>query len=180
MKTADRECYSIPVQGASLTNRKNSEFRRTHIAWTILPVLAALAVCAMPLTSLQAHSKEHGPPAACTLRVEFLTPTGETDFSPFITHLHESLKQNWMASMPGPVQKGERGLVVLRFTIQKDGTLLDSSPKIISSSQKKSLDKHALEALRKSAPFDPLPQSFPAPQIEVRASFYYNLTPPSR
>jgi len=161
-------------------NRNAIRFRASNSAWAILPILVAFAVCAMPLTNLQGRGKEHAPPAACTLRVEFLTPTGEADFSPFITHLHESLKENWMATLPGSVQKGEQGLVVLRFTIQRDGTLLDSSPKIISSSQKKSLDRHALEALRKSAPFDPLPQSFPAPQIEVRASFYYNLTPPSR
>jgi len=159
-----------------LTNRSATRLGGRNSLWVFV---AALAVCALPLTALQGRGKDHATPA-CTLRVEFLTSTGEADFSPFITHLHDSLKQNWIATLPGSVQKGEQGLVVVRFIILRDGTLVDSSTKIVSSSQKKSLDKHALETLRKSAPFDPLPQTYSAPQIELRASFYYNLTPPSR
>ena len=130
--------------------------------------------------TVQGRANKHDQPAFCNLHLEFLTSTEETDFNPFITHLHESIKQNWIAALPSSVQKGEQGLVVVRFTVQKDGTLLDSSPKIVCSSKKKSLDKLAIEALRKSAPFDPLPKSFSAPGIELRASFYYNLTPPLR
>ncbi len=163
-----------------MTNRATIRFRRRNSVWAILQVLAAIAAFALPATTIQGRAKKHEQPAFCSLRLEFLNSTEEADFNPFITHLHESIKQNWIATLPNSVQKGEQGLVVVRFTIQKDGTLLDSSPKIVASSRKKSLDKIAIEALRKSAPFDPLPKSFSAPGIELRASFYYNLAPPPR
>jgi hypothetical protein len=43
--------------------------------------------------------------------------------------------------------------------------------------RRKALDDAAASAVRDSAPFDPLPESFNGPSIELRLRFFYNLPP---
>jgi TonB family protein len=72
---------------------------------------------------------------------------------------------------------GDKGRVVIRFQIQKDGTLAAQTPFIETSSGKKLLDDAAIKSIRDSAPFDKLPDSFSGPYIELRLTFLYNVPP---
>jgi TonB family protein len=74
------------------------------------------------------------------------------------------------------VYNGEKGRVIIRFKIQRDGTL-DGAPKLEASSGKKTLDGASIDAIRASAPFEHLPEPFKGRFIELRLKFYYNVRP---
>ena len=89
-------------------------------------------------------------------------------------------KRNWWAKMPDDARKGDKGSVVVRFGIQRDGTLLGKGPTVEVSSGTKSFDNVAINAIRASAPFEHLPESFKGPNIELRLHFYYNIPMPEK
>ena len=128
------------------------------------------------LTNLQAQVKESATPSGgFSPSVEILTPTGDVDFRDYVAHLCGKVKGNWFAVMPESAQLGDKGRVVVRFQIQKDGTLLVKEPAVEASSKKGPLDKAAVSAIRSSAPFQHLPEAFRGPYIELRFIFLYNL-----
>ena len=55
--------------------------------------------------------------------------------------------------------KNEGGTVTLRFTIGRDGRLIEAS--IANSSGVMALDKGMLDAIRAGSPYPPLPAEFP-------------------
>ena len=83
------------------------------------------------------------------------------------------VQRNWFAIMPESAKLGDR--VVVRFQIQKDGTLRVKEPMVEASSNKGLLDKAAVNAIRLSAPFQHLPEAFRGPYVELRFTFLYNL-----
>ncbi len=146
----------------------------------VLQVLTAGALFALPLAKVQGPAKESTPTKQVdSPTVEILTPTEGVDFSVFLTHLIRMVKRNWYALMPESAHQGDRGRVILRLQVQKDGTLLGQTPTFEVSSGKKSLDRAAVAAIRASAPFEHLPESFRGPNIELRLTFLYNLPPAS-
>jgi TonB family protein len=112
--------------------------------------------------------------------MDVLTPAGDTDLGPFMKRTYLSLKSKLFQMLPREVELGEKCLVRIRFNVQKDGTIADGYPKIETSSRKKILDEHAMTVVRSSAPFSPLPNSLSPPQLELQATFYYNVLPPPR
>jgi TonB family protein len=66
---------------------------------------------------------------------------------------------------------------VVRFQIQKDGTLPDKSATIVSSSGKQDMDAVALSAILTAAPFARLPEGYAATTLDLQFSFYYNSDP---
>ena len=126
--------------------------------------------------NLQAQEKEPGTsPPGSPCGWEILTPTGDVDFRDYMAHVCGGVKRNWWAVMPKSAQLGDKGRVVVRFQIQKDGTLRIKEPMVEASSNKELLDKAAVNAIRLSAPFQHLPEAFRGPYIELRFIFVYNL-----
>ena len=68
------------------------------------------------------------------------------------------VQRNCFAIIPESAKLGDR--VVVRFQIQKDGTLRVKEPMVEASSNKGLLDKAAVNAIRLSAPFQHLPEAF--------------------
>jgi protein TonB len=60
---------------------------------------------------------------------------------------------------------------VVIVTIRKDGTA--SAPALHMKSGSDAWDAAAMEAVRKAAPFDPLPKSYRPPSVEVHFHFGY-------
>jgi len=87
------------------------------------------------------------------------------------------IRRNFLAKIPASAAGGEKGIVVVRFQIQKDGTLPDKSATILSSSGKKDMDAAALSAIRTAAPFARLPEGYAATTLDLQFSFYYNSEP---
>ena len=106
---------------------------------------------------------------------QILTPTEGVDFSDYMQRVLASVRRNWYAVMPQSAMLGDRGRVILEFTIRKDGSVPNGEPTPIMGSGKEPLDRAAISAIRSSNPFEPLPPAFSGPEIRLRFIFLYNL-----
>ncbi|HVT44855.1 MAG TPA: TonB family protein [Thermoanaerobaculia bacterium] len=88
------------------------------------------------------------------------------------------IRTHWYANMPSVIRLGLRGVVTIRFTIQRSGTITDI--RILKSSEIPPFDFAAKKAIELASPLAPLPADFPNATEQVTAQFYYNLTPPRR
>ncbi len=89
------------------------------------------------------------------------------------------VKAEWLAKMPDEARNGAKGKVTVQFTILPVGTVAEDKTQIVSGSGNSSLDQTALDALRRSSPFEPLPRQFHGPYLKLRVDFFYNMTPDS-
>jgi TonB family protein len=106
---------------------------------------------------------------------QILTPTEGVDFSDYMQRVLASVRRNWYAVMPESAQLGDRGRVVLEFSIRRDGSVPNDDPQRLLGSGKEPLDRAAVSAIRSSNPFDHLPPAFSGPEIRLRFIFLYNL-----
>jgi len=112
--------------------------------------------------------------------LQMLTPTEGVDFSSYLSRVLASVRRNWYAIIPESARMGEKGRVVLRFRIMRDGTVVSVEPVLEDSSGKEPLDRAAMSSIRASSPFEPLPAAFSGPNIELRFIFLYNLPLPTQ
>lgn len=89
------------------------------------------------------------------------------DFGPYMREMQRRIKMNW--DKPNGCSDKR---VTLLFKIAKDGKLLSNS--ILKSSGDARLDKSAIDAVNKSAPFRPLPVEFKENDIKVQFTFECN------
>jgi TonB family protein len=106
---------------------------------------------------------------------QILTPTEGVDFSDYMARVLASVRRNWYAVMPESAQLGDRGRVILEFSIRRDGSVPNDDPQRLMGSGKEPLDRAAVSAIRSSNPFDHLPPAFSGPEIRLRFIFLYNL-----
>jgi len=92
----------------------------------------------------------------------------EPDFGPYMRELQRRIKMNW-----DPPKGNESKKVVLLFKIAKDGRLLSVS--VLKPSGLPNSDRAALEAVRLTAPFRPLPADFKGSSIDIHFTFDYNV-----
>lgn len=88
------------------------------------------------------------------------------------------IRVNWYNNMPQLIQTGLKGVVTIRFTIQRSGQITDIS--MLSSSGAPPYDFAAKKAIELSSPLNPLPKDFPNPSERVTCMFFYNQEPPNR
>ena len=137
----------------------------------LVAILNAVCTLVFFLTGSEAQEKKTAVSPGMSAVCQILTPTGGVDFSDNIKDLMVRVKRNWYAVMPEDAQLGKKGRVVVRFQIQKDGTLLVKEPTVELSSKDAQFDKAATVAIRTSAPFKPLPDAFQGPSIDLRFLF---------
>jgi len=89
------------------------------------------------------------------------------NWGPYMHNVEQKIKNNWKP----PINNKAIGTVV-KFTIAKDGKLIDS--KIIQSSDVASYDKAALDAIQKTS-YEPLPKEFDGESIPIEFAFDYHL-----
>lgn len=126
------------------------------------------------------------PVAPFSIGIELMTDSEGVDLTPFMKHLHKSVRDRAVATMPKSVALGDQGRVTISFQVQKDGSLVTALvtaspvvPRVLYSSGKKTLDDHAMAAIISAAPFDHLPESLSAQSVELKLTFFYNLSPPA-
>ncbi|HEV2385794.1 MAG TPA: TonB C-terminal domain-containing protein [Candidatus Acidoferrales bacterium] len=107
--------------------------------------------------------------------VQMLTPTEGVDFTSYIARLLAVVRRNWYAVMPESARLGDQGRVMLRFRILRDGSIPSDEPILEMTSGKQPLDRAAAASITATNPFDPLPQAYTGPYIELRFIFLYNL-----
>ncbi len=92
----------------------------------------------------------------------------EPDFGPYMRDLQRRIKLNWT-----PPKGNESKQVVLLFKIAKNGQLL--SCRVFKSSGFPAADQAALNAVKLSAPFRPLPVDYKGNNIEIQFTFDYRV-----
>lgn len=92
----------------------------------------------------------------------------EPDFGPYMRELQRKIKLNWH-----PPKGNESRKVVLLFKIAKSGQLL--SCRVYRSSGLPSADQAALNAVKLTAPFRPLPADYKGSNIDIQFTFDYNV-----
>ena len=70
--------------------------------------------------------------------------------------------------------RGEQGTCLLRITVRRDGTIADV--RLMESSGFSALDEEAMAAVRKGAPYGPLPRAYEGETLNIMAFFSYNLS----
>jgi TonB family protein len=82
--------------------------------------------------------------------------------------LQQRIKRNWE-----PPKGEESRRVVLLFTIARDGRLLGI--KVAKSSGLQTADKAAVNAVKLTAPFRPLPVEYRENSVDIQFTFDYNV-----
>lgn len=92
----------------------------------------------------------------------------EPDFGPYMKELQRRIKMNW-----DPPKGNESKRVILLFSIARDGRLLNV--KVHRSSGLQSADNAAINAVKLTAPFRPLPPEFKGQSVDIQFTFDYNV-----
>jgi protein TonB len=94
------------------------------------------------------------------------------DWGDYAEGMVSRIRVNWYSNMPHLIQTGLKGVVTIRFTIHRDGSITDVT--ILSSSGVPPYDFAAKKGIELSSPLNPLPKDFPNDTERVTAMFYYN------
>ncbi len=92
----------------------------------------------------------------------------EPDFGPYMKELQRRIKMNW-----DPPKGNESKRVILLFSIARDGRLLNV--KVHRSSGLPAADNAAIDAVKLTAPFRPLPPEFKGNSVDIQFTFDYNV-----
>ncbi len=97
------------------------------------------------------------------------------DWGPYAASMVAKIRYHWYENMPQIIRTGLRGVVVIRFTIQRNGQITDIE--MLSSSGVPPFDNAAKRALELASPLNALPPNFPKDHERVVARFFYNMRP---
>jgi TonB family protein len=101
---------------------------------------------------------------------EVLSHTADFDISPWAKEVLDKIRSSWI--LP-PIKESEaRGKVKILVIVGKDGKL--HGLEVVESSNVLLFDESAVEAIRSSAPFLPLPDDFPSERLETYLVFEFN------
>lgn len=89
-------------------------------------------------------------------------------FGGYMRNMQKKIKLNW-----NPPHGTFSNKVVLVFKINRDGKVPDY--KVLNSSGDNAVDSAAIDALLKSAPFEPLPSGYKGQNVQVQFAFDYNV-----
>ena len=98
------------------------------------------------------------------------TPVGvikAPDWASYMGNLQSKVKNNWH---PPIIEKGKK--VVCRFKVERDGNISNIR---IARSEGEEHDNAAIEAIKKAAPFEPLPNEFAGRYLDIDFTFDYNV-----
>jgi TonB family protein len=121
---------------------------------------------------LPASMKQPTLPGQTGISPELLSDPMGADFKPYLMQILALVRKNWFAVIPESARLGNRGVVQLMFSIDRDGQV----PKLViaTPSGSEALDKAAVAGVSASVPFPPLPNDFKGQQIRLQFAFRYN------
>lgn len=104
--------------------------------------------------------------------LQLLSDPTNVDFKPYLLQVLAVVKRHWMSVIPASARQGRRGIVVLRFAIDRHGAV----PKVdVSSPSGTDFDFAAVTGISMSVPFPPLPAEYRGEQINLQMAFAYNM-----
>ena len=102
-----------------------------------------------------------------------LSDTKGYDFGSYMNQVVNRVRYNWYSLIPESARLGQRGRVVIIFTITHDGTI--DNPHIVANSGADPLDRAAFGSITTSNPFAKLPQGFDGDHLVLQFTFLYNI-----
>jgi periplasmic protein TonB len=100
--------------------------------------------------------------------------TTEYRYMGYFSAMRKAISMAWVYPVTA-AHRGMQGVVEILWVIEKDGSV--SKLRVLKSSGYRVLDDAALEAIRISSPFAPLPEGFGKERLPLHFSFRYTLTP---
>jgi TonB family protein len=92
----------------------------------------------------------------------------------YFRQVHARLDPLWADAFPkSAIVELKQGTVILEFTISADGHAVVSWPPLRPSGIEE-FDRNCAEAVRRAAPFPPIPASLGVRSLTVRAPFVFN------
>ena len=101
-----------------------------------------------------------------------LSDTHGYDFTSYLNQLTQRVRTKWYSSIPDVARLGQKGKVVVIFTIPRDGGV--QNVRVVAGSGTESLDRAATNAVQSAGPFSGLPADFVDNHIDVQFAFLYN------
>ena len=96
-------------------------------------------------------------------------PASDFKDTAYMQKVHQKVATSWKRPEEAPKAPAKAVVIV---TILRDGSVIESRLHMKSGSD--AWDASALDAIRKAAPFDPLPKSYPRTSVEVHLHFELN------
>ncbi len=104
---------------------------------------------------------------------QLLSDPQGVDFDPYITRILAMIKANWLPLIPEecnpPISKA--GTTLIRFKIEKDGTITAHAMVLEDSTGDNAINKAAWGSINAVGKFPPLPKQYPGSNIELRIRF---------
>ncbi len=94
------------------------------------------------------------------------------DFGPYMVQVLSTVKRNWFSVMPESVRLGQRGRVVVQFSIARNGEITKAV--YTTESGSKPLDLAVVAALSMSNRLPQLPEGFTGDRVVLQLTFVYN------
>jgi TonB family protein len=105
--------------------------------------------------------------------LQLLSDPQSVDFAPYLRQVLTVVKRNWMRVIPEAAHTGRKGVVLLRFTIDRRGVITGLT--IFSPSGTGAFDRAAVTGMSMSNPFPPLPAGYKGDEIRLQMAFSYNV-----
>jgi TonB family protein len=120
----------------------------------------------------QAKKSSHAQPREATVSLDRMSDS-DVQYRSYLGHLRSKIGAVWEYP-PAAREKGLNGVVIVRFTIARNGRLETLTVK--NKSPYQLLDNEALRTIRAAAPFLPFPSEFSIETMHVTASFEYEFS----
>jgi TonB family protein len=104
--------------------------------------------------------------------LQLLSDPKNVDFKPYLLQVLAMVKKNWMAVIPDSARLGRKGVVVLKFSIDRHGAVPSLE---FTTPSGNDFDHAAVAGISASVPFPPLPAEYPGDQIRLQMAFAYNV-----
>jgi TonB family protein len=105
--------------------------------------------------------------------LQLLSDSKGVDFRPYLIQVLTVVRRNWLAIMPESARLGQRGRVLIQFSIDRNGAV----PKVViaEGAGLDVLDRAAVASISASYPFPPLPGEYKGDEIRLQFAFSYNM-----
>jgi TonB family protein len=122
--------------------------------------------------SQQGHLIPSLPERQYPIKLEVLSPLPDgVNLNPYLDHLYLNIQRNLLARLAESALNGEKGVVVVRVHIEKDGSLPEGAVRIVSSCGEEDMDAAAKSAIRTAAPFGRLPEAYVGSNLDLLFTF---------
>ncbi len=107
--------------------------------------------------------------------LQLLSDPNNVDFKPYLLQVLAVVKRHWLSVIPDSARLGRKGMVVLKFAIDRHGAV----PQLeFTSPTGTDFDRAAIAGISASVPFPPFPTGFNGDQIRLQMAFAYNQVAP--